>query len=65
VYNIALRLHLHRARIEGDPADLAQGIGFADGLFDRLLQAGYLPIALETLLLRAQLQAHPATGRPV
>ena len=55
--NIALRLHLHRARIEGEQAGLAQGIGYAGDLFDRLLLGGYLPIALETLLLRAQLQA--------
>ncbi|MHC1772028.1 MAG: LuxR C-terminal-related transcriptional regulator [Flexilinea sp.] len=57
IYNIALRLHLYRARIEGDRAGLAQGIEFANGLFDRMIQSGYLPVALETLLLRAQLQA--------
>ena len=52
-----MRLQLYRARTEGDHASLAGGIEFANGLFDRLTQGGYLPIALETLLLRAQLQA--------
>lgn len=55
--NIALRLHLHRARIDSDQAGLSQGIGFANCLFEGLLQGGYLPVALETVLLRAQLLA--------
>jgi LuxR family transcriptional regulator, maltose regulon positive regulatory protein len=58
--NIALRLHLYRGRTGRDSYSLVQGIKLADDLLARILEGGYLPIALETLLLRAQF--HSVSG---
>lgn len=55
--NIALRLHVYRARSRRDRVDLSRGIDLANSLFGRVFASGFLLTALETLLLRAQLQA--------
>ncbi|MGE5549520.1 MAG: LuxR C-terminal-related transcriptional regulator [Bacteroidota bacterium] len=57
LYNSAIRIILHRARTGHDPAGLHQGIELADRLITVMLQHQYLPVALETLLLRAQMYA--------
>jgi LuxR family maltose regulon positive regulatory protein len=57
LYNSALRLLLYRGKVLGDIASLRQGIELADRLIERALHGAYLPIALEALLLRAQLHA--------
>ncbi|HMN59825.1 MAG TPA: LuxR C-terminal-related transcriptional regulator, partial [Anaerolinea sp.] len=66
VYISGLRILLYRARSRGEPGGvlrtggLPDGLGFADRLLGVLLQDQYVPLAIETLLLRAQL--HEAQG---
>lgn len=57
LYNSALRVLLYRAQILGESASLPRAIELAGRLFAELLQRQYIPAALETLLLRAQLHA--------
>jgi LuxR family maltose regulon positive regulatory protein len=57
LYNSALCALLHRARAGRDPAGLQPGIELAGRLVDRALQSQTLIVALEALLLRAQMQA--------
>ncbi len=57
LYNSALRILLYRARVRGELAGLRQGIEVADRLIAGLLQRQYIPVALETLLLCAQMYA--------
>jgi LuxR family maltose regulon positive regulatory protein len=57
LYNSALRILLYRARTRGDGASLARGIALAGRLMESALGRQYLPVALETLLLRAQMRA--------
>ena len=57
LYNSSLRLLLHRARAGRDPANLRTGIELVDRLIGRALQGPTLLVALEALLLRAQMHA--------
>jgi LuxR family maltose regulon positive regulatory protein len=57
LYDSALRILLYRAQIQRDQKFVPAGIKLADRLISGSLQNHYLSIALETLLLRAQLQA--------
>ncbi len=57
LYNSFLRLLLSKARTENDPVRLKSGIEFAEGLIDRAFKSQQLMVALETLLLRAQMYA--------
>jgi LuxR family maltose regulon positive regulatory protein len=60
LYNSALRILLYRAQALHELSGLQPGIALADRLLAGELQGQYLPVALETLLLRAQL--HAASG---
>ncbi len=60
LFNCALRILLYRARVEGDLAGLPRSIELAGWLVAGVLKGQFIPIALETLLLRAQL--HAAAG---
>jgi LuxR family maltose regulon positive regulatory protein len=55
LYNSALRVLLYQARTGRELVDLRRGIEFADRLIARVLQGQYLVVALEALLLRAQM----------
>jgi LuxR family maltose regulon positive regulatory protein len=57
LYNSGLRVLLYRARARRDLAGLRPGIEFAGQLIDAALCRQYIPVALETLLLRAQMHA--------
>jgi LuxR family maltose regulon positive regulatory protein len=57
LYNSALRILLYRARTQRKPERVQSGIELADRLVSSALQNQYLSIALETLLLRAQMHA--------
>ena len=57
LYNSALRILLYRARTQRKLESLQSGIELADRLISGALQNQYLSVALETLLLRAQLHA--------
>jgi LuxR family maltose regulon positive regulatory protein len=57
LYNSGLRILLYRAQTRRELASLRQGIELADRLIARALQRQSIPIALETLLLRAQMHA--------
>jgi LuxR family maltose regulon positive regulatory protein len=57
LYNSGLRVLLYQARAGDDLNGLGMGIEFAGRLVDGALKDGYLPIALEALLLRAQMHA--------
>jgi LuxR family maltose regulon positive regulatory protein len=57
LYNSALRILLYRARTRRDQKSLPAGIELAGQLISAALPNQYLSIALETLLLRAQLHA--------
>jgi LuxR family maltose regulon positive regulatory protein len=57
LYNSSLRVVLYRARAYRDRATLGPGIELADHLIAGALQGRYLLVALEALLLRAQMQA--------
>jgi LuxR family maltose regulon positive regulatory protein len=60
LYNSALRILLQRSRVKSEQQDLSAGILLAERVIDASLRCKLLPIALQTLLLRAQL--HVATG---
>lgn len=55
LYNSALRVLLYRARIKHDLRDAPRGIDLAEQLANSARRGQYLPIALEALVLRAQL----------
>ncbi|MDY6878510.1 MAG: LuxR C-terminal-related transcriptional regulator, partial [Chloroflexota bacterium] len=57
LYNSSLRILLYRAQARGELAGLRRGIELADRLVVGALQRQYIPVALETLLLRAQMHA--------
>jgi LuxR family maltose regulon positive regulatory protein len=57
LYNSSLAVLLYEARTGGDADRLRQGIALAERLAARALQGGFTIMALETLLLRAQMQA--------
>lgn len=57
LYNNALRVLLYRVRDSGDMAVLRTGIQLADQLIHRALDSQIIPVALATLLLRAQMHA--------
>ena len=54
-YNSALRVLLHRAQTRGAIDSLEPGIALADSLIKDALEGRYLSVALEILLLRAQM----------
>ena len=60
LYNSALRILLHRSKTKGDQQDLHAGILLAERVINASLRCKLLPIALQTILLRAQL--HLAAG---
>ena len=57
LYNSSLHFLLYQARVKRDTTDLDTGIELAGQLIARARQRQCIPIALETLLLRAQLYA--------
>ncbi|MCP4539372.1 MAG: hypothetical protein GY832_19725 [Chloroflexi bacterium] len=57
LYISALRILLYRAQARRELAGLKSGIELADRLIDKSLQSQYIPVVLETLLLRAQMHA--------
>jgi LuxR family maltose regulon positive regulatory protein len=57
LYNSSLCVLLHQARARRDLTGLRQGIELADRLVAGALQGQYLIVALEALLLRAQVRA--------
>jgi LuxR family maltose regulon positive regulatory protein len=57
LYNSSLAVLLHQARVGGNVDCLRRGTALADQLAARALQGGFTIVALETLLLRAQMQA--------
>jgi LuxR family transcriptional regulator, maltose regulon positive regulatory protein len=57
LYNCALRIQLYHARHKTFPAAAQGGLELADRLLEVVQVRGYVPLALETLLLRAQLHA--------
>jgi len=57
LYNSALRILLYQAQTRREPSSLRPGIELADRLIAETLRRQYIPIALETLLLRAQMHA--------
>jgi LuxR family maltose regulon positive regulatory protein len=61
LYNSALRTLLYTARRNDDRQALGRGIELADLVINASLRSRQLPIALQTLLLRAQL--HTACGQ--
>ena len=63
LYNSSLRLLLYQARVGNDPATLRRGLELADRLLDGATRGQYLLVALETLLLRAQMRAHLIPAR--
>ena len=60
LYNSALRVLLYRARVKRDRRDVPRGIDLTEQLINGAQYGQYLPLALEALLLRAQL--HTALG---
>ncbi|HSB02400.1 MAG TPA: LuxR C-terminal-related transcriptional regulator, partial [Anaerolineales bacterium] len=56
LYNSALRILLHKARLGSAQQDLKRGIELAEPLIAGTLRCRHLPIMLQTLLLRGQLQ---------
>jgi LuxR family maltose regulon positive regulatory protein len=67
LYNSSLRVLLHRARAKRDLTGLRSGIELADRLIAKAFQGQQLLVALEALLLRAQMHAvlgdHQASQR--
>jgi LuxR family maltose regulon positive regulatory protein len=61
LYNSSLHVLLYQARAGRDLANLKPGIELAGRLIDGALQGQYLLVALEALLLRAQM--HAALGK--
>jgi LuxR family maltose regulon positive regulatory protein len=57
LYNSSLCVLLYQARARGELTGLKQGIELADRLIVRALQGQYIIVALEALLLRAQMHA--------
>lgn len=55
LYNSALRILLYEARRTREHGVLSQGIELAGLVIEGLLRCSHLPVALQTLLLRAQL----------
>jgi LuxR family maltose regulon positive regulatory protein len=60
LYNSALRILLHRSKTKGEQQDLPAGILLAERAINGSRRCKLLPIALQTVLLRAQL--HVAAG---
>jgi LuxR family maltose regulon positive regulatory protein len=65
LYNSSLHVLLYQARAGQEPTGLTSGIELADRLVAKALQDRYIPVALEALLLRAQMHTllgdHPAS----
>ncbi len=57
MYNSGLHLLLYRVRSRADLTGLQDGIAFASRLIENACYGQYLPVALEGLLLRAQMYA--------
>ncbi|MCL4562156.1 MAG: LuxR C-terminal-related transcriptional regulator, partial [Chloroflexi bacterium] len=57
LYNSALRILLYQARKKQAYEDIERGIELASRVLAGELHSGYIPIALETLLLRSQMVA--------
>jgi LuxR family maltose regulon positive regulatory protein len=63
LYNSSLRVLLYQARTRGDLTDLRPGVELADRLIAAALQGQTLFVAMEALLLRAQMYAALGDGR--
>jgi LuxR family maltose regulon positive regulatory protein len=63
LYNSSLRVLLYQARTRGDLTGFSSGIELADRLIGAALQGQTLLVALEALLLRAQMYAALGDGR--
>ncbi len=63
LYNSVLRILLYRAQSLNQPEQLPAALELAGCLLAKELQGGYIPVALETLLLRAQLYAAAGDSR--
>jgi LuxR family maltose regulon positive regulatory protein len=63
MYNSSLHVTLYQARAKGDLTGLKPGIELAGRLIDAALQGQYLIVALEALLLRAQMHAALGNGQ--
>lgn len=63
LYNSSLHVLLYQSRVEGDPADLKSGIELADCLIGGSFKGERIPVALEALLLRAQMRAALGSSR--
>ena len=66
MYNCSLHILLHRAYAGHGPSSLKQGINLADQLIAGAFKRKHVVIAIEALLLRAQMHAlrgNPAAGR--
>jgi LuxR family maltose regulon positive regulatory protein len=57
LHNSSLHVLLYQAQAEHDSASLKSGIELADRLIAGAIKGQYLPVALEALLLRAQMHA--------
>lgn len=57
LYLSTLRIQLYRAQVQHDAVSLEHGLTLADQLIAKTQAGQYLSLALQTLLLRAQLQA--------
>ncbi|MGD9093186.1 MAG: LuxR C-terminal-related transcriptional regulator, partial [Anaerolineales bacterium] len=57
LYTSALRILLYRAQVKDELESLPAGIELADRLINDALRYQYIPFAIETLLLRAQMHA--------
>jgi LuxR family transcriptional regulator, maltose regulon positive regulatory protein len=55
LYNSVLRIRLYEARSQTDRVEAAQALDYARRLLETYLRRRYIPLAIETLLLRAQL----------
>jgi LuxR family maltose regulon positive regulatory protein len=63
LYNSALRVFLYTGLNDGAPDDLNSGITLAGRLIESALLGQKLPVAIEALLLRAQLRAAAADSQ--
>jgi LuxR family maltose regulon positive regulatory protein len=64
LFAAALRILLHRARTGREGEGLKSGLELADAMAAGALQGGYVPFAIEMLLLRARLHAAAGNDEP-
>jgi LuxR family maltose regulon positive regulatory protein len=64
LYTSTLRILLYRAQKMGEMDSLPTGIELASDLIDGALEPGYIPFAIEALLLRGQMYAALGEHKP-